>query len=431
MKPLPFNSEIEAEVLGAIIVDNNKILDALEILKSNDFYKEKHRYIFNAIENLYKHNKTVDIITLMTELKPVLEAIGGITYLSALTSSTMGRKIKDHCEILKELSNKRQVIKECTNAIEKAHNGTVSKEIITEFENNILCIQNEKSQIMKIDEVMSKTLTFVEDNYRRGGGIIGMECGIKTIDEATDGFIKKNFSVIAARPSIGKTLLAMQIGDGLSKNNKVAIFELEMGEEDLGVRQLASKSMINGVKLRRGDLNDKEWANISKASANIATRQLWLDTSSSQTIFDIKAKCKRLKMQNGLDAIIIDHIGLLKTTSIKTNRNDHIGEITRQCKEMAKDLDIHVCILSQLNREVESRADKRPIMSDLRESGNIEQDADLIMFLYRDQYYNPETEDRNILEVNISKQRNGKTGNLKLFCDLGIQVIADLDVIRR
>ena len=425
-KALPFNSEIEAEVLGAIIIDNNKILDALEILKADDFYKDKHRYIYKAIEKLYKDNKNVDMITLMMELKPVLDAIGGITYISALTSSTMGRKIKDHCEILKELSNKRQVIKECTIAIEKVHNGNISKEIITEFENNILSIQSEKSQIMKIDEVMAKTLSFVEDNYRRGGGIIGMECGLKTIDEATDGFIKKDLVVIAARPSIGKTLLAMQIGDGLSKKNKVAIFELEMSEESLGVRQLASKSMINGVKLRRGDLNDKEWANITSASASISNRHLWLDTTSSQTIFDIKAKCKRLKMQNGLDSIIIDHIGLLSQTSSSISRNDHIGEITRQCKTMAKELDINVIILSQLNRGVEMRADKRPVMSDLRESGNIEQDADLILFLYRDQYYNPETEDRNILEVNIGKQRNGKTGNLKLFCDLGIQVIADL-----
>ena len=429
MKPLPYNGEIEAEVLGAIIIDNNKILDALEILKPNDFYKEKHKYIFKAIESLYKHNKTVDVITLMMELKPVLEAVGGVTYLSALTSSTMGRQIKDHCEILKELSNKRQVIKECTNAIEKAHNGDISKDIIATFENNMLQIESAKQNLINSSDLMEKTINYIQTNYNRGGGYIGMECGLKTIDSATDGFIKKDVVVIAARPSLGKTLLATSIADGLSKNNKVAIFELEMSDESLGIRMLAARSMINGVKLRRGAIGDKEWSSVTNSASNLSTRQLWIDTTSSQGIYDIKNKCKKMKLKNGLDVVIIDHIGLLNVGK-QENRNLAIGEITRQAKIMAKELDICVILLSQLSRAVEQRADKRPLLSDLRESGSIEQDADLVLFLYRDDYYNVETEEKNILEINIAKQRNGRTGTIKLFIDLGIQVIADLDIAR-
>lgn len=208
----------------------------------------------------------------------------------------------------------------------------------------------------------------------------------------------------------------------------MAIFELEMSDEALGVRMLASRSMMNGVKLRRGAFEDKDWSNITLGASNLSTRKLWIDSNPTQTIYDIKAKAKRLKMQNGLDCIIIDHIGLIEEVGKNIgNRNATISEITRQAKIMAKELDICVILLSQLNRGVEARQDKHPMLSDLRESGSVEQDADLIMFLYRDSYYDPESEDRNILEVIVGKQRNGRTGTIKLFCDLGIQVIADLD----
>ena len=429
-KALPYNSELEAEVLGSIIVNNNKILDAMEILKADDFYKDKHRYIFKAIDSLYRSNKDIDMITLSMELKPVIDSIGGITYLSALTSSAMGSNIKNHCEILKELSNKRQVIKQCTLAIEKVYENMESKDIINEFTNSMLSVDTQRSKISTASEVMAKTLDFIEENFKNGGNIIGMPCGISSIDNATDGFIKKDVVVIAARPSMGKTLFATTVADGLSKNNKVAIFELEMSDEALGVRMLAGRSMMNGVKLRRGAFQDKEWSNITLGASNLSTRKLWIDSNPTQTIYNIKAKAKRLKMQNGLDCIIIDHIGLIEEVGKNIgNRNGTISEITRQAKIMAKELDICVILLSQLNRGVEARQDKHPMLSDLRESGSVEQDADLIMFLYRDSYYDPESEDKDILEVIVGKQRNGRTGTIKLFCDLGIQVIVDLDVI--
>ena len=426
-KVLPHNTDSERELLGSLIRDNKFILDAVQELQPTDFYKESHKKIYAGIIDLFKNNSTIDIITLVTKLKPYLEHIGGVTYISELYSSAMCLGVIAHIDIIKDCSIRRKIIQQCNVMVQSSYNNGKPKDIINKFQNEMLNIERESSPILSAGEVMAKTLLFVEENYRNGGGIIGMECGIKTIDQATDGFIKKDVVVIAARPSMGKTLFATTIADGLSKNNKVALFELEMGEEALGVRQLASSSMINGVKLRRGDLSDKEWSDISRSAACISTRQLWVDTTSSQTIYDIKAKSKRLKVQNGLDCIIIDHIGLLEETIKGGNRNNHIAEITRQAKIMAKDLDINVILLSQLSRAPEQRADHRPVMSDLRESGNIEQDADLIMFLYRDEYYDSETEDKNILEVGITKQRNGKTGNLQLYIDLGIQTIADLD----
>ena len=430
MQPLPQNLESERELLGNLIKDNNYMMETIQVLTSKDFYTESNKKIYGAMEEMFKNNIDIDIVTLATKLKDSLQFIGGITYITKLFESSMGRGTKAHIDIINDCSIRRNIIKQSSMMMEQAFSDIKPKDIINNFSNNMLDIATEGTKTQTVAEVMENTLKFVETNYKRGGGIIGMPCGIRTIDMATDGFIKKEVTVIAARPSMGKTLFATTIADGLSKKNKVAIFELEMSDEALGVRMIASKSFINGVKLRRGDLKENEWDNITQSASNLATRQLWLDTNAVQTIYDIKAKAKRLKVTNGLDCIIIDHIGLIEETGKNIgNRNATISEITRQGKIIAKELDVSVIFLSQLNRGVEARQDKRPMMSDLRESGSIEQDADLVIFLYRDEYYNVETEDKNIIEANIAKQRNGKTGTLKLFCDLGIQVIADLDVV--
>jgi len=430
LKALPHSLESERELLGNLIKDDSSILDVIQILSPKDFYNSSNMKIYDGIIKLFKKSWTIDIVTLATELKPCLKLIGGITYISELCASSMGRGSLAHAKTIKDYSTKRNVIRQCQIMIESAYNNEDPKQIISTFENAMLDINTESTKILTASDVMTKTLNFVEENYKNGGGIIGMSCGLKAIDQATDGFIKKDVVVIAARPSMGKTLFATTIADGLSKNNNVALFELEMSEESLGVRQLAGKSMINGVKLRRGDLNTKEWADITQAASSISTRKLWIDTTSSQTIYDIKAKSKKLKMQNGLDCIIIDHIGLLEETNKNTNnRNNHIAEITRQAKIMAKELNINVILLSQLSRAPEQRTDHRPIMSDLRESGNIEQDADLVMFLYRDEYYNAETDEKDVLEIGIAKQRNGKCGTIKEYCNLGLQIIADLDYV--
>ena len=432
LKALPQNLESERELLGNLIIDNNSIMECIQKLSPTDFYTESNKKIYEAMVDLFKTNSEIDIVSIASKLGDTLKFIGGITYISSLYSSAMGRGSKTHINIIKNCSIRRNIIKQSMLMQEQAFEGNNPKDIINDFTNSMLNVGDDGTKIQTAAEVMEKTLNFVEVNYKRGGGIIGMNCGLSTIDNATDGFIKKDVVVIAARPSMGKTLFATTIADGLSKKNKVAIFELEMSDESLGVRMLASKSLINGVKLRRGDVTEKEWTNITNSASNLATRQLWIDTNPVQTIYDIKAKAKRLKVQTGLDCIIIDHIGLLEETGKNIgNRNATISEITRQAKIMAKELDICVILLSQLNRGVEQRADKRPLLSDLRESGSVEQDADLVMFLYRDEYYDAETQDKNILEINIAKQRNGKCGTLKEYCNLGMQIITDLDYIKR
>ena len=430
--PLPQNIGSEAELLGNLIKNNDGIMEAIQIISPEDFYVHKHQKIFGAMVSLFKKNIEIDIITLSTELKPYSAETGGVSYISTLYECSMGRSNKAHLDNIKNCSTLRKIIIQSKNMMAQAMNDKDPRNIIETFTNSMLDLQTEGTRIKTLEEVMKSTLSFVKENFDRGGGIIGMPCGLERLDNVTDGFIKKDMVVIASRPSMGKTLLAMTIATGLSKNNKVAVFELEMSEEALGVRMLASKSMINGVKLKRGDIVDQEWQEVRTSASDLSTHSLWIDTNASQDIFNIKAKAKRLKVTNGLDAIIIDHIGLLEETSKNQgNRNATISEITRQSKIMAKELDICVILLSQLNRGVEQRSDKRPLMSDLRESGSVEQDADLILFLYRDEYYNLDTEDRNILEINISKQRNGKTGILRQYCDLGLQIIADLDEGKR
>lgn len=424
---MPKDISIEAEILGAIIVDNNVILDVVEKLQPNDFYYEPHKYIYKAILSLYKQDKAIDNITLATTLKPVLDQIGGISYLAKLSAGGINYNVKEYCEIIKEYSKKRNILYSAQKMINDVSKDKMkANDIINDFESKMLVERDDDSKIITASQLASNTLEFIENNYNNGGNIIGMQSGLKTLDNWIDGFQKKNLYVIAARPSLGKTLFSLVIAKGLAKKSKGLLFEMEMANEDLGVRMLASETNMSGVKIRRGCLDENEWGKVSRGANSIANRNLFIDDTCSQTIYDIKAKAKKMKLQYDIDFIVIDHIGLIKESKPNMTRNDHIGEVSWQCKIMAKELDINVIILSQLSRAVEQRPDKRPIMSDLRESGNLEQNADTVMFLYRDDYYDPETEDKNIMEVLVSKQRNGKVGGIKLFCDLQSQIIADL-----
>ena len=268
----------------------------------------------------------------------------------------------------------------------------------------------------------------IEKHYQNGGEIPGMKTGFTDFDRATNGLKKGEFFVIGGRPSMGKTLIALNMADGLAKNGyKVSIIELEMTAEALGIRRLAYNSNIASNKLQTGNLTDKEFIKIEETFNYLAKQgNVFTDCSDYQNILTIKAKAKAIKETKGLDVLIIDHLGLMDIKE-RENRTYAIGEITRQLKLLAKELDINVILLCQLSRAVEMRADKRPMLSDLRESGNIEQDADLVVFAYRDEYYNPQTEDKNIMEWSIAKQRNGKTGTLKFAYLSDLQKIGNLD----
>lgn len=424
---IPKNLESEKAILGAILVDNKLITDVIEVLKPSDFYLDSHKHIYKAIYELYKQDKAIDTITLTTQLKSTLDVCGGISYIAKLASSGMCYNVKEYCNIIKEYSRKRTIINNATEMLKMASDEEFkSSDIISQFESKMLLENESDGTMLTSSELAIKTLEFIENNYNNGGDIIGMKSGLKTLDNWVDGFQKKNLYVLAGRPSMGKTLLALNLSLGLSKNNKGALFEMEMDAESLGIRMLASKTNINGVKMRRGKIEEDEFERVLGASNSLSQNNLFVDTSSSQTIYDIKSKAKKLKLQHNIDFIVIDHIGLLGESRKGISRNDHIAEITWQCKVIAKELDINVIILSQLNRGVEMRQDKRPVLSDLRESGSVEQDADVVMFVYRDEYYNPETQDKNIMEILIPKQRNGKVGAIKVYCNLQSQLIGDL-----
>lgn len=428
LRVLPYSIKSEQEVVGAILKDNSKLLEAEELVPE-DFYKESHKILFQAMQYLYKKGVGIDIGTLANILnaRKRLDEVGGITYISEILSSSLCINFKDHVAIVKDKSNRRKIIKQCMAAMEKSYEeDNEIDEVINSFQNGMLDINTKKDEIITAAEMMSSTLSGVEVNYNNGGNIIGMKTGFQSIDNATDGIIKKDIVIIAARPSMGKTLFALNAIDSLSKSNNVLLFELEMNAEALGHRMLANKTKINGVRIRRGNLDNTQWDRIATQSNVLSSRNLFIDTGMNNTIMDIKRKAKKVKLQHGLDCIVIDHLGLIKPTNNKLNRQQQVAEISRECKQISKELDVSIILISQLNRGPEQRADHRPMLSDLREAGDIEQDADLVLFLYRDEYYNIETKEKGIMEVIIAKQRNGRTGTIKLNCDLETQTLSDL-----
>ncbi len=424
---LPNNIQAEIGLLGAIISNNDNILETEGIINSNDFYRDNHKHIYKAMVSLYKDKNGIDVITLSNKLKPIINEIGGISYLAELSSSGIDYNVKSYISIVKDCSNKRIIIKNAQLLLKNAFESDLTpKEIIDKFTNETDISEKEESQILTAKELAERTIEHIEERYNLGGKIVGMECGINTIDNFVDGFQKRNLYVIAGRPSQGKSFLSLQISKGLSSKYHGAIFSMEMYESDIGIRFLSSMCGINGVKMRRGLIEENEWGNLLMASSKFSEKKLSIDVTASQTIYDIKRKAKRLKMLYDTQYIIIDHVGLIEKHNSKLTDNQHIGEVTRQCKIMAKELDMCVILLSQLSRKPEERPDHRPIMSDLRDSGNIEQDADVVMFVYRDEYYDKETEEKDIMEILVGKNRNGRVGGMKVYSNLDKQIINDL-----
>ncbi|MPQ32466.1 replicative DNA helicase [Clostridium estertheticum] len=432
-KLLPCSYEVEATILGSILSDSKFLNDVLEIIDTNDFYKESHKIIYSIFLDLFSQNIKIDLITVAEALRKIdsLKQCGGITYLSQMTESVLRTNdIKAYAEIIKEKSNKRKIIKIANELLEKGYNAKLnSKEIISDVEENLCSlVLNTEDRMCNIDLVMDTTLRLLENNYKNGGGITGTSYGFNEIDRVTSGLQKQDLIIIAARPSMGKTTLAVNIGNYVAKTKQVAIFSLEMSKEQLVQKKLSATALVEYEKIRSGKLDGKEWDKIASASGHIASLKLRIDDTAAQSVNIVKAKCKKLKAQSGLDLIIIDYLQLMQGNGEK-NREQEISTISRGLKAIAKELNITVIALSQLSRAPEQRSDHRPMLSDLRESGSIEQDADVVMFLYRDEYYNNETEDKNIAECIIGKQRNGRVGTIKLAWLGQYQMFANLDVI--
>lgn len=417
MEALPRNNEAEREVLGAILNNNDCICDVIDILKPEDFYNSAHEFIYKTILDMYGNNIPADLVTLVNQIGPEkIKAVGGISYISGLMASSINsNNANKYAEIIKEKADRRRVIRSCTEALQEARDEEKNiKGVIGGLEDKLLNIGvNRSEKILTDEELMEKTLNMIQTNYEAGGEIPGISTGFKNLDKATGGLRKGDLIIIAGRPSMGKTMFSLNVSDNIVKENKAAIFELEMSAEKLGSRRLASRALINATKLPRGDMSSDEWVRLTKRAGEIATRNnMFTDTTPGITMAEIRAKCKKIKLKYGLDVVVIDHLGLITPTT-KESRVQQVSEITRQGKILAKDLDVAVIMLSQLSRACEARNDKRPMLSDLRESGSIEQDADLVMFMYRDEYYNKEGEKKGILECILAKQRDGRTGTLE------------------
>lgn len=427
-KALPSNVQAEQELLSGIFYNPKVITDVVNRMSPDDFYRDSHKLIYNAMCGLFAEGKDINVINMVETIgKDNIAKIGGITYLSELVAGGAPGSLKQYMNIIKEKSFRRKAIKNMSEAMAQLYDeSTKANMVVGKLANSLVAVENRKD-ILNDEQLLTKTVDEISRRQQNGGEIPGMATGFKDFDKATNGLKKGEFVIIAGRPSMGKTLMALNIQDGLALNGYTSLIaELEMTEESLGMRRLAYSANIQGQKLQTGKLSDEEFLKLMNTCNFMSKNNMvFTDCSDYQSLLTIKAKAKALKQTQGLDVLIIDHLGLMDIPG--ENRNNAIGEVTRQLKLLAKELSICVILLSQLSRAVEQRADKRPMMSDLRDSGNIEQDADLIVFAYRDEYYNPESTDKNIMEWIIAKQRNGRVGTLKFGYLADYQKITNLD----
>lgn len=422
LKIPPNNLEAEQSVIGSMLLDKEAISTASEILRGEDFYKEAHHQIFDAMMELNDKNEPVDLVTLVDSLrgKGILETVGGITYLSNLVSSVpTTANVKYYAKIVEEKSTLRKLIKSSTELTGRCYSDSEEVfSIIDKAEKDIFDISQKITthDFEPMSKILEKGFNEIERLYKNKGAVTGVPTGFPELDSKTSGFQKGDMVLIAARPSMGKTAFALNIASNaaIRFNNSVAIFSLEMSKDQLAQRMLCSEANIDMLKLRTGNLEEDDWVRLAKCAGPLAGAKIFIDDTPGATVIEMKSKCRRLKMEHGLDLIIVDYLQLMQGRAGTENRQQEVSEISRSLKALAKEIDAPVIACAQLSRAPEIRADHRPMLSDLRESGSIEQDADIVMFLYRDEYYNKESDKKNIAEVIIAKQRNGPTGTVEL-----------------
>ncbi len=418
----PQNVEAEQAVLGAILLDGEALVTAMERLQPEDFYRASHQSIYEATLELAEEQEPVDLVTLTAKLKDkqVLEEVGGITYLTELANSVpTAANVDYYARLIEEKALLRRLIRAATQI---ASSGYASEEDVTSLlsdaEMRIMEIANRKksSGFIAIRDVVMEVFERVEFLNQSKGGTTGIPSGFPDLDKMTSGFQRNDLIIVAARPSVGKTAFALNIAQnvGVRANETVAIFSLEMSAAQLVQRMVCAESNVDAGRMRTGYLEGDDWEKLTMAIGTLSEASIYIDDSPSITVADIRAKCRRLKKEKGLGMILIDYLQLIQGRGRGDNRQQEVSEISRTLKQIARELEVPVIALSQLSRGVEQRQDKRPMMSDLRESGSIEQDADIVAFLYRDDYYDQESEKKNIIEIIISKQRNGPVGTVEL-----------------
>lgn len=420
----PQNLEAEQSILGSILLENSAINSVLEFLAPGDFYSEAHRKIFQAAIDLSEKNEPVDLITLSSALKDKnwLDTVGGSAYLASLVDNIpSAANVVNYAKIVKEKSILRGLIGSATEIINSCYEtGSDVDQVLDRAEHRIFEISENKVRpsFYPIREIVKDSFRSIEDLFARKELITGVPTGFEKIDDLTTGLQKSDLIIIAGRPSMGKTAFVLNIAQHVSMEARipVAIFSLEMSKEQLAFRLLASEAKVDSQRLRRGFLGETDWPKLTTAAGRLSDAPLYIDDTPAITVLEMKAKSRRLKADRQLGLIIVDYIQLMRAGNYRDSREQEISEISRSLKALAKELKVPVIALSQLNRKVEDRTNRRPQMADLRESGAIEQDADLIAFIYRDEVYNKSDDnpEKGIAEIIIGKQRNGPTGVVKL-----------------
>ena len=436
MRSLPQSIEAEQSVLGSMIIDKNAITKVMEKLRDEDFYRDGHKVIFKAISEMSKEDMAVDLLTLLEYLKSTdqLERAGGVTYITEVSSSVpTTANLSSYIKIVEEKSILRKLIKASTAIIEDSYNKQSEVSGVLDLaEKKIFDIAEKKSSndFEPLSDVLERGFLEIERLFNNRGEITGVGSGFTDLDAKTSGFQKGDMVLIAARPSMGKTTFALNIAEhaALREGKSVVIFSLEMSKEQLAYKLLCSEANVDLLKLRTGTLDDKDWENIARATGPLSKAKIYIDDTAGVSVMEMRSKCRRLKMEYGIDLILIDYLQLMSGSSSE-NRQQEVSEISRSIKALAKEMECPVIALSQLSRAPEQRADHRPMLSDLRESGSIEQDADLVMFLYRDEYYNKETDEKNVAECIVAKQRNGPVGTVKLAFLGQLSKFGNLDIV--
>ena len=420
----PQNIEAEQSVLGAILLDNNALYTAFELITQEDFYKDSNRKIFIAMTELLEKNEPIDIITLTDHLrkKDNLDAVGGTQYLTSLVSMIpTSANVRFHSKIVREKSMVRGLLRSVTDIARNVYETEQDAEELIDYAEKTIFDLSEKRispSFSVLKDVIKDSFQMIEQLYDKKETVTGVPSGFKELDELTTGLQKSDLIIIGGRPSMGKTAFSLNIAQhvGVNMNEPVAVFSLEMSKEQLAFRMLCSEAMVDSNNIRKGFIRKDDWHKLTSAAGRLAESPIFIDDSSAISVLEMRAKARRLKVEHGLSLIIVDYLQLMRGRGNAERREQEISEISRSLKGLAKELRVPVIALSQLNRGVETRTGiKKPTLADLRESGAIEQDADVIIFLYRDEVYNKDSNDnKGKAEIIISKQRNGPTGEITL-----------------
>ncbi|MDO4711983.1 MAG: replicative DNA helicase [Peptostreptococcaceae bacterium] len=421
-KTIPYSIEAEQSVLGSVLLDKDLLIMVVDVLNKDDFYAEQNAEIYDAMLTLFKRNEPIDLVTITEVLKSrnLVEKTGGLLYLTNLsTAPDFTENIMAYAKIVKDKSVLRKLINASTQTIQNCYDQELDvTEVLDKAERSVFDVAQQKDRrgLVPIDTVLMDSFELLQELYMRKDKLTGLTTGFTDLDRKLGGLQKTDLILIAARPAMGKTAFSLNIAQNaaLKGRAKVAIFNLEMSKEQLIQRMISSISQVELSKLKNGSIEDEEWPKITQGISVLQSGDIYIDDSPGITATELRSKCRRLKVERGLDLVLIDYLQLMESDGKTESRQQEISKISRSLKILAKELECPVVALSQLSRAVEARSDHRPMLSDLRESGAIEQDADLVMFLYRDDYYNKDSEQKNITEIIIAKHRHGEVGTIPL-----------------